>query len=103
QDSLLFYDAKTRAGAIGFLDESGFATVQSWQPGGFGAWTHVVGTDRAFIFYNSTDGAAAIGVLEGETFETSRVYPPGTFASGWTHITHADLGMLGCCWPLSVR
>jgi N,N-dimethylformamidase beta subunit-like, C-terminal len=103
QDSVLFYNAATRAGAIGLLDESGFTTVQSWQPGGFGGWTHVVGTGRAFLFYNAMDGSAAIGTLEDTGFTTTHVYPPDSFARGWTHIAHADLSMLGCCWPLSVR
>jgi hypothetical protein len=107
EDYLLFYNASTRSGALGVLNDDGFVTVETHGPGAFGAWTHVVGLDDGFLFYNSQDGSAALAEIQGDHLVTTKTYSPNSFALGWTHIMSSNRAALmeemqGYCWPLSV-
>ena len=42
-ETVLFYDAETRAGATALIDDGGMLReLHEQAPGSFGAWTHIV-------------------------------------------------------------
>ena len=105
---LLFYDARTGAGAVAVQVDSGpmppwglhridkIKTVKSYAPGSFStSWTHVVSDGSNILFYNSVNGRASLGnlvpnVISGTatTYQTYKSYPAGSFGT-WTHIVPA--------------
>jgi N,N-dimethylformamidase beta subunit-like protein len=81
---LLFYNADTGAGAIGFDP-----TEQSYAAGSFSpGWTHIIPGRSSWrvLFYNSESGAAALD------FDPSiEAFGKGAFSHGWTHIANSPL------------
>jgi hypothetical protein len=87
QQMILFYDAETRAGATGQIDEGGvFNELHEIDPGSFGAWTHIVSDGKFILFYNAETRAGATGQIdEGGVFNELHEIDPGSFGA-WTHI-----------------
>jgi hypothetical protein len=79
--TLLFYDSRTGAAAVGFDP-----TTHVFGAGAFGTWTHIVPSLRSgrVLFYNAATGAAAVGFDP-----TTQVFGEGVFGRGWTTIASA--------------
>ncbi|MEO8256073.1 MAG: hypothetical protein ABI868_01880 [Acidobacteriota bacterium] len=89
--NVLFYNATTRAGAVGKLTVSEFQTTKTFPAGAFGVWTQIacVDSSHSLLFYNADTGAGADGVLDHGDFRTTSTSQG--FALGWTHILDAHL------------
>ncbi|WP_146615980.1 hypothetical protein [Nonomuraea aridisoli] len=84
KDTLLFYNADQRSGALARLDFNGnINTIRSWGPGSFSFWTHVVGTSKGWLFYDHASGKAEVAALNNNGLATT----PVQLSPGWTHIS----------------
>jgi len=85
-NSLFFY-SQTGMAAVGHITpDLKFVQTQSFAPGSFGKWTHIVPTDEHLFFYNASNGAGAVGFLSpGGWLQTDSI-PAGSFALNWSYI-----------------
>jgi hypothetical protein len=84
QDTLLFYNANARSGALARLGFNGdISTIRSWGSGAFSFWTHVVGTSTGWLFYDHDSGRAEVAALNNDNL----VGTPVNLSPGFTHIS----------------
>jgi thermolysin len=59
---ILFYSGYNRSGLIGTVNASSgqFFVTQSFGPGAFSPWSHIVDTQYGMFFYNRNDGTVAV-------------------------------------------
>jgi hypothetical protein len=85
----LFFYGYDRSGMIGYITAEGdWQRTNSYSPGSFLYWTHIVGTDNNLFFYNSTNGSAAVGYIYPSSghFVQTQSLPPGSLPTDFSHI-----------------
>lgn len=88
QRRMFYYNGNQKSAAVALIDEqNNVLPLNSYAPGAFGQWTHIVGDATDLFYYNTYTGAAALGYLSAEDqHHTTASYPAGYFGPGWTHI-----------------
>ena len=86
QRTILFYNARERAGATARIDEGGMLRQQHQIPADdLGLWTHLASDGRFVLFYNADRRDAATALINEGGVLGEQQEVPEAFGV-WTHI-----------------
>lgn len=64
KEKLFLYSQNRRDGAIGRLEEMDFVAEETFDPGSFGTWSHIVAVGSLLFFYNQMTGGGAVATTK---------------------------------------
>lgn len=64
KEKLFLYNQNRRDGAIGRLGETGFVADETFAPGSFESWSHIVAVGSLLFFYNQMTGEGAVATTK---------------------------------------